>query len=103
MGVFKKVRKDPDAERTFTLDWANGGPNDGSNDDKGFLQGQTIVGLTVVADTGITVLVESFTTTTTSTKLGGGSEGKRYNVVHRIDLSGGDQDDRTLEVLIEPK
>ena len=103
MSVFKKVTKDPDAARTYTIDWANGGPNDASADDKGFLQSDTISASSWNLPTGITNVVDAFTATTTSIKLSGGSLGKKYLCVNRITLTLGDIDDRTLEVTIEQK
>lgn len=104
MDIFKKVRKDPDASRTFTIDWANGGPNDGTADDKGYLQGDTLSASSWVVPTGITSVVEANTTTTASIKLSGGSLGKKYLVTNRVTLAiSGDVDDRTLEVSIGQK
>ncbi len=103
MGVFARVKKDPDASRTYTIDWADTGPNDATADDKGWLQGDTISTSTWTVDTGLTNVAEANTTTTTSVKLSSGVIGRRYKAVNRVVTTNGETDDRTLEVLIVQK
>ena len=103
MGVFARVEKDPDAIRTYTIDWADTGPNDATADDTGWLQGDTISSSTWTVDTGITLVADAFTTTATSVKLSGGVLGRRYKAVNRVVTTNGETDDRTIEVQIVQK
>ena len=103
MGIFKRVEKDPDAIRTYTIDYADGGPNDATADDTGWLQTDTISTSAWTLDTGITADAEANTTTTASVKISGGVVGRKYKAVNRIVTVNGETDDRTLEVQIVQK
>ena len=99
--VFKRVTKDPDAIKTYTLDWADGGPNDGTPDDLGWLQADTILTSTWIVDSELTIAAESNTTTTASVKLAGGVLGRKHYATNRITTTvSSETEDRTLEIRI---
>ena len=102
--AFFKVEKDPDAIRTYTLDWADGGLNDGLVGDTGWLQGDTIATSNWTAESTLTVVVDANTTTTTSAKVSGGVLGKTHKLTNRITTTNGSEtEDRTIEVKIVQK
>lgn len=102
--AFFKVEKDPDAIRTYTLDWADGGLNDGLVGDTGWLQGDTIATSTWIPESTLNAVVDSKSDTTTSVKVSGGTLGKRHLLTNRITTTtGGETEDRTIEVKIVPK
>ncbi len=104
MTVFVRIEKDPDAIRTYTIDWANGGDNDGSIYDKGWLQSDTIATSTwILSSTDITNVAEANDTTTASIKISGGILGKIYKVTNRIVTANGETDDRTIQIKIVQK
>lgn len=96
--VLKTFTKDPDASLIYTFDWANNGPNDGSLDDDGWLQGAIINSYSFVVPAGLTNFIDSNTDTTTSVKLSGGRHGKDYIVTSRITTSGGETEDRSIKI-----
>lgn len=97
--VLKTFTKDPDAVLIYTFDWANGGPNDGSLDDDGWLQGATIaVSAFVLSSADITNVIESNTPTTASVKISGGKQGKDYIVTNRVTTNGGETEDRSIKI-----
>lgn len=103
--VLDTVEKDPQAIRTYTIDWAKGGPNDASADDRGYLQGDTISSSTWSVDSSdITIIIDGNTTTTAYAKISGGVLGRRYYLTNHIVLAtSGDEDERTLEIIIVNK
>jgi hypothetical protein len=87
-----KEPKDPDATLDYQLDWS-----------AWLADGVTIVDLDVTADGGVTVDQHSFTSTTTTAWLSGGTAGEIANITFRIttDSSPVAQiDDRTLKLRI---
>lgn len=76
--------KDPDAVLDYVNDWAS------------WLAGDTIISSTWIAPSGITVDSDSFTDTTATVWLSGGTVGTSYSVVNRIVTAAGRTDDRTL-------
>lgn len=98
MTVLKTFVKDPDAELVYTFDWAFDGPNDGSQDDDGWLQGAIITASSFVTPAGLTELIDSFDDTTASVKLGGGKRGKNYIITNRVTTDGGETEDRSIEI-----
>jgi hypothetical protein len=105
MSVLVIIDKDPDAKRTYTIDWAKGGPNDASSDDRGFLQGDTIATSTFsVVGSELVIEQDGNTTTTTTVQVSGGVVGRQYDVTNRITLTTStDIVDRTLRINIVPK
>lgn len=85
--ALKKFTKDPDAVLDYTINWAKWLP-----------EGDQIVAVTTPdAEAGITVDSASFTATTTTVWVSGGSVGQTYKVPVHIETSGGREDDQTLE------
>lgn len=80
--------KDPQAVKDYGFIWAP------------WLGSDTITASTWASDNGITINSSSFTTTTTTVWLSGGTEGLVYNIVNHITTAGGRQDDRTLVVQV---
>lgn len=102
--AFFRAEKDPDSIRTYTLDWANGGANDGGVGDTGWLQGDTISTSSWTAETGLTVVTDTNTDTTTSVKVSGGILGRKHLLTNRITtVAGGETEDRTIELKIVQK
>lgn len=62
--------------------------------------GDTIVTSTWVAETGITINSNSFTTTAATVWISGGTLHESYNVVNHVTTSEGRQEDQTLIFLI---
>jgi hypothetical protein len=103
MTVLKKFVKDPDASLVYAFDWANGGPNDASLDDDGWLQSAVITAASFVVPTGLTNVVDSFNDTTASVKLSGGKEGKNYIITNRVTTDLGETDDRSIEIRVRSR
>lgn len=107
--MMNRVWKDPDAVLNYGHDWADGGDNDGSATDSGWLQGDTISdsSWTVSTITGDAApLVEdsdSNDTTVTTIVLSGGSENCTYIATNHITTSAGYEDDRSILVRITEK
>jgi hypothetical protein len=103
MNVLKIFRKDPDASLVYAFDWANGGPNDASLDDDGWLQSAVITTAVFVVPAGLNNVVDSFNDTTASVKLSGGKEGKNYIVTNRVTTDLGETDDRSIEIRVRSR
>lgn len=102
--AFFKVEKDPDSIRTYTLDWADGGLNDGLVGDTGWLQGDTIATSIWIAESTLSVDADSESDTTTSVKVSGGKLGKKHLLTNRVTTTiGGETEDRSIEVKIVHK
>ncbi len=85
----KTVVKDPDAVFPYTLDWEDMLPASAS-----------VTAVSVTADSGLTVASTSYTTTTTTAVLSGGTDGEDYNVRFRPTFTGSLTDDRTILVKV---
>lgn len=83
--------KDPDAILDYTIDWLN------------WLCSDTIVTGTWVVPSGITRVTDTITTTTATIWLSGGTVGKSYNLVNKINTSGGRADNRTISLMVREK
>lgn len=85
--------KDPDEILDYTIDW----PEDRIGTD-------TISASTWIVPVGITQNSASFTDTSTTIWLSGGTEGERYDLVNRITTSGGRTVEQTisLKVMVAP-
>ena len=101
--AFKRHVKDPDNTLDYPVNWcaSDGVTNDGSNGDDGWLQGDTIAGLTIVADAGITVDSSSYTDTHTVAVLSGGTLGKSYTVTFRITTTAGLIKDHSIIIKVK--
>lgn len=83
-------QKDPDAELNFGFDWADhlialGG-------------GLTIAASTWVYPAGVTEIVSSFTGSTTTTRVGGGTDGSDYELTNNVTLSDGQKVPKVLTI-----
>ncbi len=89
--------KDPDDTLDFVINW-NGGA-------KPFLGTDTISaaagGSTWIVTPGITNVLDTKTTTTTTIWLSGGTEGVRYAILNRITTAGGRTKDKTIYLVIK--
>ena len=103
MIVLKTFIKDPDASLIYAFDWANGGPNDASADDDGWLQGAVITASSFILPTDLTNLIDTNDDTTASIKISGGKEGKNYTVANRISTDGGETDDRSIRIKVRSR
>lgn len=84
--------KDPQATLDYLFDWS------------GWLAtGETITASTMTATTGITVQSASFTTTTATVWLAGGTLGTAYQVTNHVTTNAGRQDDRTITITIRDR
>ena len=99
--VERTFRKDPNAEKPYGFDWY-----DTSDADKPpYLEsGETITASTWTVPSGITKVSDSFTDTTTTIRLSGGTEGESYIITNTIETSGGPasgrDDERSFEIII---
>lgn len=84
----QRICKDGNATKDYTLTWATELGND------------LIIGSTWTPEVGITVVDNSFTNTTTTVRVSGGTPGVEYSVVNHITTAGGMQEDETLVFLI---
>ena len=103
INIVRAFVKDPDSTLIYTFDWANGGPNDGSLDDDGWLQGAEISSSSFVLPADLNNVIETNTTTTASIKLSGGKNGKDYVVTNRVVTDGGETDDRSIQVNVRQR
>jgi hypothetical protein len=78
------ITKDPNAVLDYTLDWSD------------WLETDTIAASTWVVDAGLTKDSDSFTPTTTTVWLSGGTAGRVYEALNRIVTAGGRTADRVL-------
>lgn len=105
--------KDPSAVGPFHVIWCDpSGLNDGSRQDKGFLQGDTIAtstwtvpgGITDDSDNtdAVTVAGLAFAVDTVATVvLSGGTAGTRYLLVNHIVTGDGREEDQSLFIQVE--
>jgi len=97
------ISKDPNAVLDYLRDWGpeTGAANDGSIDDDGWLQGDTISGSTwsFTGPDALLVIESSSNTTETATVwLSGGTEGRSYTVTNRVTTAGGRTEDRSISI-----
>lgn len=86
-----RFNKDPDARLDYMVDWTS------------WLDGDTITNSVWVVPDGITDEADTFTDTTATIWLSGGSLGSSYEVVNRITTAAGRIDDRTITIKIRQK
>ncbi len=91
--------KDPNAVLDYKIDWADGGDNDGTASDPGWLQADTISASTWTVPSGITKDSDSFSDTVTTAWISGGTAGEVYKLVNRIVTAGGRTEDRTITLI----
>jgi S1-C subfamily serine protease len=85
---------------------SDGVTNDGTAADDGYLQGDIITASTWTVtgtDALLVVASSSFTNTTTTVKLTGGTVGVTYGVINHITMASTLEDDRTLYVEVVQK
>jgi hypothetical protein len=90
----QRFTKDPQAVLDYTINWSD------------WLDGDTISTSTWTAESGITVEASpapSFTTTTTTIWLSGGTLGTVYRITNHVVTAATREDDRTFTVKIETK
>lgn len=80
--------KDPDAVEPFELNWES------------WLKGDTLSTSTWILPDGLVEARKAVSTTLTTIWLGGGSAGKRYEVLNRITTAGGLTEDRSFILLV---
>lgn len=101
------VTKDPDAVLNYGHDWADGGANDGSTADTGWLQSDTVATSTWSVEGPDALLVvdsDSNDATTTTVVLSGGTLNKGdYLVTNHIITAAGYEEDRTIVVRMVEK
>lgn len=90
-----EATKDPDANLDYTLDWAGGM-------DAWLADGDTITVFTPTA-TGVTLTDQSFTDTTTTTWVEGGTVGTTAQILFHVETAQGRVDDRTLYLHIRQR
>ncbi len=81
-------RKDPSAALDWRVDW------------EPWLKGDTITGSTWLPTTGIVVDSATFTTTSATVWLSGGTAGTVYTLTNRVTTAGGRTDDRSITILV---
>lgn len=86
--------KDPDATLDYTIDWARW------MDTSDFISSSTWI-----AESGITIVPasESFTNTTTTVFISGGSPGQTYKITNRITTNGNRIDERSFELRVRER
>lgn len=93
--AYTTVLKDPDATLDFGVRWgawlAKNDPND------------TISASAWTVPSGLTQVSTSYTTTTTTIWLAGGTAGTSYDVTNRIVTTGGRTDDRTIRINVQER
>jgi len=105
--------KDPQSVETFTVVWCSkDNTNDGSANDTGELQGETLATAAAVIPTGLTLASENKNSTTIqgvtyaintchNMVLSGGTSGTTYEVVSHVTTSGGRTLDKTIIILCQ--
>lgn len=83
--------KDPDAVLDYKLDWTK------------FLSGDTITASTWTLPAGLTNSGDSFTDTSTTIWLSGGTAGTKYTAHNQITTSGGRTEDRSVQIFVKEK
>jgi hypothetical protein len=104
--MLQPITKDPNAELSYGLDWDNYGTNDGSANDRGWLQGDTISTSTWFvsgADGQLTTASGTNTATATTVKLIGGTVNRDYTLTNRITTTQGLIDDRSVIVKVRQR
>lgn len=88
----KQWIKDPEAVLDYSVDWSR-------------LLGDvdTITALTVTPEEGVTVDSSSFTDTTTTAWISGGTAGEEYGVTFSITTAGGRTDERTITLIVRQR
>ena len=92
--------KDPQAILNYGFDWADGGANDGTSSDTGWLQSDTITASTWTVGGGTSLVIDSDSndTTTTTVVLSGGTANTTYTVTNHITTAAGYEDERSIQV-----
>lgn len=85
-----RFTKDPDAVLDYQVNWF-----------RWLIEGDFITAVAFDPDSGITVEDSSFTDTTTTVWLSGGTVGVTYKVVCHITTDAGREDDRTLQIAVK--
>jgi hypothetical protein len=103
--TLRRVTHDPDAILSYGLNWADFGPNDGSDDDTGWLQGETIAESQwiISGPDSPTITDQDHSTVETKFQISGATEGSTYLATNRIQTAAGYQDDRTIEIVVEQR
>ena len=81
-------RKDPHAVLDYMVDW------------EPWLKGDTIVGSMWLPADGLTIDYETFTATSATAWLAGGTVGVAYTLTNRVTTAGGRTDDRSITILV---
>ncbi len=89
--ALEKFTKDPDAILDYMIDWS------------AWLVDDKISVSTWVADTGLTVDSDTFTNSTTTVWLSGGTALSRYEIINHITTEAGREDDRTIIIVCKDK
>lgn len=89
--AFPKFVKDPQAVLDYEIDWS------------AWLGEDTISASQWSAPDGITIDSDSFTDTTATVWLSGGTAGETYEVTNGISTDGGRDDDRTIIIQVKQK
>jgi len=101
--VVYETEKDPDAVLSYIINWASeDGTNDGSANDSGWLQGDTITASTWTVPAGITEVSDTFTSKTTKLVASGGTADQLYVCTNHITTTAGLQEDRILIIRLLP-
>jgi hypothetical protein len=86
--VILAADKDPDDKVDYQLSWATN------------LGTDTISSSSWIVPVGITVLLDSSTTTTATVRLSGGTAGQKYQVTNRVVTASGQQFDQSIFVYV---
>jgi hypothetical protein len=87
----KPYIKDPNAVLDYVVNWAT------------FLDVDTIASDSWIVPSGITSVLETNTTTTSTIWLSGGTLNSKYRLTNRVVTAGGRTDDRSIYVLVKDK
>jgi hypothetical protein len=87
----KPYIKDPNAVLDYVVNWAT------------FLGVDTIASDSWIVPSGITSVLETNTTTTSTIWLSGGTLNSKYRLTNRVVTAGGRTDDRSIYVLVKDK
>ena len=91
MGSERLFYKDPDAILDYQIDWSD------------WLGADTIVASTWTVGTGIIKDSDTFTATTATVWLSGGTVATSYSATNRIVTTLGRTDDRTIQITVKNK
>jgi hypothetical protein len=89
--------KDPDEVADYSLNWA------GNAAQPGRTLGDTLQSSTWIVPDGLVKNSDSFTTTTTTIWLSGGTEGTTYKLINRVITAGGRTWDQTVKLKVKTK